>query len=749
MKKGGFGKYLRAFWITFLILLLIPIGMVAFAAWGLYGPLPTFDELENPHSNLASEIWSADQQLLGKYYSENRTPVTFDQISPYVINALVATEDARYYEHSGIDFKSLPRVFKGAITGDQAAGGGSTITQQLAKMLFHERPDSKWERVKQKLKEWVISVRLEKHYTKEEILAMYLNRFDFINQAVGIKSAARIYFNTTPDSLKIEEAAMLVGMAKNPTLFNPKRFPENATQRRNVVMKQMTRYTNPFTGDVYLESEVYDSLHQLPIELDFVREDHNEGIATYFREYLRGYMSKWCRDHTKPDGSHYDLYKDGLRIYTTIDSRMQKYGEEAVAEHLGGDLQPEFFKHWKGRKNAPFYRLSDKQVSDILNQSKKRSERYRLLKKAGLSNAEIDKSFNTPVEMSVFSWKGDIDTTMTPKDSILYYKHFLQTGMMAMDPQTGHVKTWVGGINYRHFKYDHVRQGRRQVGSTFKPFVYALAMQEFWSPCYQVPNVKVSFQLPEGKVWTPVNSDGEYGGMMSLKEGLAKSVNTITAYIMKQFGPEAVVELARRMGITSPIDPVPSIALGTADISVYEMVGAMSTFANKGVWTEPIFVTRIEDKNGNILQEFIPRRQEAMSEEAAYLTLKLMQGVADYGTGVRLRYRYKLNYPIAGKTGTTQNNSDGWFMGITPDLVAGVWVGAEDRSVHFRSTALGQGATMALPIWAKYFQRVYADTSLNISTGDFEKPEGELPVEVDCKKYNQETIDDQPGNPFN
>ena len=736
-KAAEFNKYIKGFWIIIACSVLLPFLILGAASWGFFGELPSIEDLENPKSNLATEILTSDGKILGKYYRENRSNIRYDQISPNVVNALIATEDARFYSHSGVDARSLVRVlFRTVLGGDANAGGGSTISQQLAKMLFHDKPEGKIDRATQKLKEWVIAAKLEKYYTKEEIISMYLNRFDFINNAVGIKSAARIYFNTTSDSLTVTQAAMLVGMAKNPSLFNPLRRADTTLQRRNVVLYQMTRYNNPLVVDRYLTRSEYDSLKQLPLGLDFRKEDHNEGLATYFREYLRADLMEWFNENRKPDGTPYNIYKDGLKIYTTIDSRMQRYAEEAVAEHLGKELQKDFFKEWKGRKNAPFYQMTATQIENLMNQAMLRSERYRIHKEEGLSLEDIKKNFNTPVEMTIFSWQGEIDTVMTPMDSIRYYKHFLQTGFMSMDPHTGYIKAWVGGINSRHFKYDHVKQGKRQVGSTFKPFIYSLAMQEFWSPCLQVPNVQVSFELPTGQIWTPKNSDGKYGGMLSLKQGLAGSVNTITAYIMKQFGPQAVIDLVRKMGITSPIDAVPSICLGTADISLYEMVGAISTFGNKGVWTEPLFITRIEDKNGNILKDFIPRRVEAMSEESAYLTLNLMQGVVESGTGTRIRWRFKINTPVAGKTGTTQNNSDGWFMGLTPDLVSGVWVGCEDRSAHFRSTHLGQGANVALPIWAKFMQKVYADKTLNISKGDFERPKKNLGVELNCVKYN-------------
>ena len=733
VKLNGFKKYIALLWIGASLPVLSIASVFIYIVF--FAELPSLQELENTKSNLASEIISSDQKTLGRYYIENRTNIRFESLSPYLVNGLLATEDARFYTHSGVDLRALARSIKGVLVGNDNAGGGSTLTEQLAKMLFPREKLSKSQVLLRKLKEWVIAIRLERNYTKDEIIAMYLNKFDFVNNAVGIKSAAHIYFNTSPDSLKIEQAAMLVGMAKNPALFNPHntRRVDTTLQRRNVVLGQMMKYK-------YITKQAFDSLKNLPMTLNFQSDDHSQGSATYFREYLRDYLKKYFRTNKKPDGTSYDVYKDGLKIYTTLDSRMQIYAEQAVTEWVGGDLQPKFFKHWKNVKNAPFYRMTQKEIDNLMNSSMKRSERYRILKKAGKSNEEIIANFNTPTEMTIFKWKGDLDTIMTPMDSMRYYKHFIQTGFMSMDPHTGYITAWVGGINYKHFKYDHVRQGKRQVGSTFKPFVYTLAMQEGWSPCYQVPNIPVSFDLPEGGTWVPHNSDGKYGGMMTLKKGLAMSVNTITAYVLKQFGAQAVVDLARKMGITSQMDAVPSICLGTPDISVYEMVGANSTFANQGVWTEPVFITHIEDRNGNVIAEFTPKRVEALSEETAYMTISLMKGVVQgYGTATRLGYRFGLTNPIAGKTGTTQNNSDGWFMGITPDLVSGVWVGCEDRSVHFRNTSQGQGAEMALPIWAMYMKKVYADKKLKISKGDFEKPENfdDIKIELDCAKYDK------------
>ncbi|MCE2772242.1 MAG: transglycosylase domain-containing protein [Bacteroidetes bacterium] len=728
--KASGGKFwIRLFWFILFAPLIGFITLIAGIA--LFADLPDVEELQNPESNLATVIYSADNKELGRFYAENRVNVKYTQIDHDVIDALIATEDERYFDHSGIDGRSLVR----AVVKMGKGGGASTITQQLAKMQFHQEEAERasfMERVYQKLKEWIIAIRLERLYTKEEILALYLNKFDFNYNAVGIKSAAKVYFSTSQDSLKIEEAAMLVGMCQNPSRWNPIKFPENAVKRRNTVMAQMVKNGK-------LTQQQFDSLKLLPIKTRFNPESHNEGLAPYFREYLRdNFLKKWCSENLKPNGKPYDLYRDGLRVYTTIDTRMQRHAEEAVTEHMT-DLQGRFDETLKNKKNAPFsWRVKKEEIDAMMNSAKKRSERYRKLKKAGASNKEIEDSFNKKVEMTVFSWKGDIDTAMTPMDSIRYYKRFLRTGFMAMEPQTGYIRAWVGGINFRHFKYDQVKEGRRQVGSTFKPFVYALAIQEGWSPCDQIPNVRTCITTEDNKEWCPNNSDNKLDGqMLTLKKALANSVNYVTAHIMKQFGPRAVVTFAKSVGITAPLDPVPSLCLGTADISVFEMVGANSTFANRGTYIEPTFITRIEDKNGKVLMEYIPKSNEAMSEEKAYLMTALMKGVVDAGTGGRLRGKYKLTNPIAGKTGTTQNNSDGWFIGLTPDLAAGCWVGGEDRSIHFDRTAEGQGASMALPIWGLFFQKVFADKSLNVSKGDFAKPKN-LNMDLDCSKYEKE-----------
>lgn len=754
----------KRLWIAYFSIFGFVILLFIFISAGLLGFMPSFEELENPNSNLASEIISADQELLGKYYIENRSNIHYSDLSPNLVNAIIATEDARFFKHSGVDVKALFRVTFGLLTGT-SQGGGSTLTQQLAKNLFPRKANRNFiETVFIKLKEWVTATRLERNYTKEEIIAMYFNTVEFGSNSFGIKSASKTFFNKEPGELSIEESAMLVGMLKAPTRFSPVRNPERAIKRREVVLHQMEKYD-------YLTTAQYDSIRLIPLDMsNFKQQDHTSGSATYFREYLRGIMNAkeprrknyfdkavfaedslnwarnplygWIEKNPKPDGANYNLYKDGLRIYTTINSKMQRYAEEAVAEHLGGELQPAFFKHWKGREEAP-YDFPRSQVKEearkLMISSMKRTERYRKLKEAKMPEDSIMLSFNTKTPMRVFSWKGEFDTIMTPWDSIRYCKFFLQAGLLSVEPQTGFVRAYVGGINYSHFQFDHAKMAKRQVGSTFKPFVYTLAMQEGdLSPCSKVANIQYSIDLPEGGKWEPRNSnDYKQGEMVTLKEALANSINWISAFLIKRYSPMAVIKIARKMGVVSHIDPVPSIALGSPDLTLYEMAGAMNTFAAKGVYTEPLFVTRIEDKNGNVLARFMPRQEEAMSEETAFLMLELMKGVVESGTGVRLRYKYGLNNPIAGKTGTTQNNSDGWFMGLTPDLVTGVWVGGEDRSIRFRSITLGQGANMALPIWALYMKRIYADKSLKLSIGDFERPNAPISVETNCAKYEE------------
>lgn len=709
--------------------------MVTLIAYEVFGDLPSVEELQNPKSNLATIIYSSDAQVLGKYYNENRVNIHFKDLDKDLVTALVATEDARFFEHSGVDVKALLRAASG-VFGGGSKGGGSTLSQQLAKMMFPREKLSKPQLVIRKIKEWIIAARLEKNYTKEEIMTMYLNKFDFLNLAVGVKSAAKIYFNTNCDSLRLEQAAMLVGMAKNPSIFNPIRHPDTTKYRRNVVLSQMLKYN-------YINQAQFDSLKKKPLGLIYRPEDHNDGPAPYFREYLReNFLKAWCDKHINPETKKpYNIYKDGLRIYTTIDSRMQQYAEESVSEHMT-ELQKAFTKECKTKRNAPFaWNVKPSEIENIMVSAMKRTDRYREMRQQGLNEVQITKFFKTQsVQMNVYSLRGEIDTTLTPWDSIRYYKSFLQTGFMAMDPSTGYVKAWVGGINHKHFKYDHVKVGRRQVGSTFKTFVYAMAVQEGYSPCYQIPNVRTCITDGNGKEWCPDNAGGEEkyeNKMITLKRALALSINYISAALMKKFGPNAIVNLAKRMGITAPLDPVPALCLGVCDISVFEMVGANSTFANKGTYIQPTFITRIEDKNGKVLEEFIPQSDEVFSEGKAYVMCELMKGVVQGGTGAGL-YRYKLNAHIAGKTGTTQNNSDGWFIGFTPDLAAGCWVGGEDRSVHFNTMELGQGAKMALPIWGKFFQKVLADKKLKVGNGDFEKPPGLGDIELDCSKYDKD-----------
>ena len=735
-KKPSYIKYILIFWAIFLGAILIVSLLFVMISKGKLGVMPTFEELENPFISQASIIYSEDGVELGSYFIENRKDITYRDLSPNVVNALVATEDIRYFEHSGIDFRALARVVVGVLTGSHK-GGGSTITQQLAKQLYTKvRHRDKGKMVLEKFNEWVIAVKLEKSYSKQEIMAMYLNKYDFLNNADGIYSASKVYFSTTPDSLSVAQSATLVGMLQNSSLYNPFRRPELVKRRRDVVLGQMKKYH-------FIEQAVYDSAVIEPLDLKISRMGHTLGQATYLREYLRKYLTRWCATHSKANGEPYNLYQDGLRIYTTIDSKMQTYAEDAVSTHLGKDLQPAFYRHWKGYTNAPFvFKTSHpkEKIKGLMTSAKKRTERYRRLKKAHVPADSIDMYFNTPTEMTLFSWEGDIDTVLSPMDSIRYYKAILLSGLVSVNPKNGHVKAYVGGLDYRYFKYDHVTQARRQVGSTFKPFVYTLAMQEGnMSPCSKMANVQPIIPQADGSSWKPRNSNTRFEGHeVSLKWALANSINWISVQLIDKYNPSAVVKMARKMGITSPIPAVHAIALGTPDVSLFEMVGAMSTFANKGVHLAPIFITDIEDKNGMLLETFMAEANEAMSEETAYLMTSLMKGVVESGTGVRLRLKYGLNNPIAGKTGTTQNQSDGWFMGLTPDLVTGVWVGCEDRSAHFRTITLGQGANMALPIWALYMQKVYADPQLNVSQGDFEKPSKPLSVEIDCEKFDRD-----------
>jgi penicillin-binding protein 1A len=702
-------KWIKPFWVLYVCGLVVLTVLFTLISLGWLGFMPAFSELENPQTNLATEVYSSDGELLGKYYFENRSPCKYDELSPHLINALKATEDVRFEKHSGVDLRALGRVLAGVVTRSNK-GGGSTITQQLAKNLFPRDPDGgKFKTILTKFKEWVVAVKLEREYSKNEILAMYLNTVDFGNNSMGIKSAAATYFNKTPVALTVEESALLIGMLKAPTKFSPKRNPTASLQRRNTVLNQLYKYK-------YLTKEHRDSIQALQIDLSqFAIQHHATGTATYFREYLRLWLAEWCRKNPKQDGSHYDIYTDGLKIYTTIDSRMQKHAEKAVQEHVCNYLQPLFFQHIKGQKNAPFYKINDEETQRILNTGIKRSERYIFMKDAGATEEEIKKAFATKVAMKILTWdRGMIDTLMTPLDSIRYMKSFLHCGMMAMDVNTGYVKAYVGGVNYQYFQFDHVKLSKRQVGSTFKPYIYTVALQSGeYSPCSLVPNVPVTFNLPEGGTWTPRNSsDYKNGMMLPLSDALANSLNYISAYLMKQFGPQAVIKLVRNMGISSEIPAVPSICLGACELSLYEQVGAMNCFPNQGVYVEPAFITRICDNNGSTIYEYIPKTNEAMDQITAFKTARLMQGVVDHGTGARLRGTYKLSSPLAGKTGTTDNHSDGWFVGYTPMLTAGVWVGCEDRAAHFRSLALGQGARTAMPVFAMFMQKCYEDPEL-------------------------------------
>lgn len=725
---------IRNLWIASGGFLLLIVLFFFCVAKGIFGTMPTFEELENPRTNLATEIISADGKILGTYYYENRSNVRYAELSHYMPEALISIEDERFTEHSGIDERALFRVAFGVLTG-RKKGGGSTITQQLAKNLFPRGENlSKPKLVLRKFQEWITATKLEHNYSKEEIVAMYLNTVAFGHNAFGIRAAASTFFDKTPKDMNIEECALMAGVVNAPTRYSPVRNPEQSISRRNLVLKKMAE-------NGFITQAECDSISLIPIDMShFSIRDHNSGQATYFREFLRGELTEWAKNTTRPDGTPYNIYRDGLRIYTTIDSRMQHYAEEAVKEFMGKELQPMFYKHWKGQKNAPFSNVTADEIDHILETSMKRSDRYRNLKNEGMPIDSIKAEFERPVRMTVFSWNGPIDTIMSPMDSIRYYKWFLQASLISIESHTGHVKAYVGGLDYRFFKYDHVTQARRQVGSTFKPFLYSLAMQEGeYTPCTRIPNIQYNIQLEDGKVWSPGNSGGRVGEEITLKYALAQSNNWISAYLMNIFGPNAVIGMARRMGVESPIDAVPAICLGVCDLKLIEMVGAMSTFANQGVYIKPMFITRIEDKNGNVIQRFSPEESEAMSELTAYKMVELMKGVVQSGTGIRLRSTYGFTNPIAGKTGTTQKQSDGYFMGITPDLTTGVWVGAEDRSVHFRSTKLGQGSHTALPIWALYMKKVYADKNLGISKGDFPKPNVPgLDLNFDCDRYDND-----------
>ena len=729
-------RYIKILWWTFGGAWLAVILFFSLLSIGWIGEMPPFEDLENPRSLQASEVISDDGNVLGYIGFENRSNVTYDEISPNLINALIATEDVRFYRHSGIDPRSLGRVLFKTILGRKgSSGGGSTITQQLAKNLYKMRERNvKRGVVFSNLSEWVVAVKLEHKYSKQEIITMYFNTVDFGSNALGIKTASKTFFDKLPSELDVDEAAILVGLLKAPSTYSPVRHPDNALARRNTVLSQMNRYG-------YLSNEDLAKYQQKPIDMSrYSPQSHNDGIATYLREYLRTYMKDWCKHHRKPNGEYYNVHKDGLKIYTTIDSRMQRYAEQAVREHFSKEIQPAFERELKNRKGNPFCDITKEQEEKFLTQAMRQSDRYRALKAAGMSQKEIRAAFDQKVNMRVFSWQGIKDTTMTPWDSLLYCKKFLNAGMMSVEPGTGYVRAYVGGINYRYFKYDNV-QSHRQVGSTFKPFVYTMALQDLGMyPCTEVPNSEVCFEVWGQPDWCPKNSTHEREGeMVTLKWALAHSVNWVSAYLMKQGSPEQVVNIARKMGVRSPIDVVPAIAVGTPEITVYEMAGAMATFANKGEYVEPIFVSRIEDNKGMVLERFSAKRSQALSEATAYMMIELMKGVVQTGTGSRLNYKYGLNKyttNIAGKTGTTQNNSDCWFVGITPKLATAVWTGGELRSIHFRNMTYGQGAAMALPIFGHYMKKIYEDPSIKFYRGDFERPN--VPIEMDCSNFQQE-----------
>lgn len=764
-----------SFWVLFAIAVGAVVLLFSAIAKGSIGYMPPVEQLENPIDKYASQVISSDGKTLATYAhsQDNRIFVNYNDLSPDLVKALIATEDVRFAEHSGIDAQGLFRaVVKRGILMQKSGGGGSTITQQLAKQLFSPSADNVMERLFQKPIEWVIAVQLERFYTKEEIINMYLNKFDFLYNAVGIQSAARVYFGKTPKTLKIEEAATLVGMCKNPSYFNPVRHNDRTRGRRNTVLEQMLK-----AG--YITQAECDSLKKLPLTIHFNRMDHKDGLAPYFREFLRltltakkperknyrGWqmqqfkedsvawetnpMYGWCNKNKKPDGEFYNLYTDGLKIYTTIDSRMQKYAEDAVREHIGEYLQPAFFKEKKGKSYAPFSRdLRQGEVDTIFMRAMHQTDRYRAMKKGGASEKEIKAAFDKPVEMRVFSWNGAIDTIMSPMDSIRYHKSFLRTGFMSMDPRTGHVKAYVGGIDYNDFQYDMVNGGRRQIGSTIKPFLYSLAMIEGISPCDEMLHVQQRLTDENGRLWEPRNANKKLiGEMVSVQWGLQNSDNWVTAWLMSQLSPYTFVRLLHSFGLKNEMDPVISICLGTPDVSVGEMVSGYTTFANKGIRVEPLYVTRIEDMSGNTIANFNPQMSEVLTEDASYKMLHMLKNVIDGGTGSRVRFRYGIKAPMGGKTGTTQNNSDGWFMGFTPSLVSGVWVGGEDRSIHFDRMSEGQGASMALPIYGLYMQKVYADKTLGYSQEeDFEIPEQyQNPCKMTTEEERKQTPTDVGG----
>jgi penicillin-binding protein 1A len=740
-----FQRIVITLWTLFaggVLALVLYVFAVSINFLNLFGDLPDLKTLENPKSELASEIYSVDNVLMGKYFRENRSPVSYEELPENLVHALIATEDARFEEHSGIDAEASARVVVAVLTG-RSKGGGSTLTQQLAKNLFRTRSDLNtgllsntpgFRQLIVKTKEWIMAIKLERNYSKKEIMTMYLNTVDFGSNAFGIKTAAKTFFNKLPKDLAPEESAVLVGVLKAPSMYSPVLNPDRSKMRRNVVLSQMVKYN-------FLDENNYQTLSEKPIKLHYVVENQNKGIAPYFRVEAMKFLLKWCKD------TGHDLYADGLKIYTTIDSRMQQKAEDAVKEHLK-QQQKLFNNYWNGRN--PWTDENGVEIKGFLKTAIKRTDRYKSLYSRFEGNEDsINYYLNKKIKMRVFTWENpeeEKEVTMSPMDSLKYYKNFLQTGFMAMNPLNGHIKVWVGGNNYKYFKYDHVKQSRRQPGSTFKPFVYGTAIENGYSPCYEVIDAPVTFPGPDGQNWTPKNSDGYFtGAKYTLRRALALSINSVTAFLMKKLTPEAVVDYAKRLGITSPLDPVPPLALGSSDVTIYEMVGAYGTFVNKGVWTEPVFITRIEDKNGNVLLEYFPKTVEAISEENAYLMIHLLKGATEERGGTAyygLRVRNGLKNEMAGKTGTTSNYSDAWFMGLTPDLVCGTWVGGDDRSIHFRSANYGQGNKLAMPIYGRFMQKVYADKSISVSKAPFPKPEKTLSVEIDCSLYNNGGIAD-------
>ncbi len=733
-------KIKKGMWVSFvsiLLLLILYVFSVRINLFNLFGGMPSYRSLENPEdkNDLSSRLFTVDGKLLGKYFRYNRTQVTYEDLSPELIKTLLCTEDVRFYDHAGIDPRSVLRVGVYTILlGQRSAGGGSTISQQLAKNLFDTREKefdgliqelgiSKLNLAISKTKEWILAIQLERSFTKNEIMAMFLNTVFFGEHTYGIEVASKTFFNTTPDKLNYQQSATLVGMLNQPTTFNPVRNPENSLNKRNRVLYNLVQYDS-------ISRDMYDSLKTLPLGLKFTPEGHNEGPAPYFRSYIRPFLINWAKENG------YDLFEAGLKIYTTIDSRMQKYAEKAVDKHMA-NLQKTFDEHWKGRN--PWIDENGNEITDFVDSRIKNTQHYRsLTKKYGKKSDSVSIILNTPYEMDVFSWDGEKEQMMSPVDSLKYYKKILQAGFMTMDPNTGHIKAWVGGINHKYFKYDHVKQGHRQPGSTFKPIVYTVAIDQGYPPCYEVQDVPVNFILPDKSIYTPNNFNNNFSGeKMTMRQGMARSVNSIAAYIFKQVTAEKVIKYARDLGIENPLDPVPSLCLGTSDVSVYELAGAYSTFANRGVYTKPYFITRIEDKYGNVLQEFYPETREVLSEETAFLMLYMLMGATEEtgGTARGLSLEVREGNEIGAKTGTTQNASDGWFMGVTKDLVSGVWVGGDERSIHFRGTTLGQGSKMALPVWDYFMQQVYADKTIGIEKRRFDRPMRGLDVELDCNRY--------------